>query len=728
MSIFNHFPHLTLNSDQQNAMEKIQAFLQSEDKVFLLKGYAGSGKTTLLKGVVDYLEDAGKKFQLMAPTGRASKVIHQKTGKIASTIHKGIYSFKNVEEINDKDGEETGRLIYRYKININENISGSVLIIDEASMISDVESVRETVVFGSGYLLSDLFEYARILEPGNGTKIIFIGDPAQLPPVGMNFSPAMQEEYIEEKFNICANTAELKLVMRQETDNGILNAATLLRNSMNAGYFNDFDLRENGKDIINPAFGNFLKEYKDAGSSKIVITYSNKAAQLINAIIRKEKYGDDLPVQEGDVMISGANNYAGGVLNGEFAVVATVSPNPLKREVAIKDKGKVELVWRAVEFVFPDDHEKTVCGYILENFLYDDNQTDLLVQQALQIDFRKRFPILKPGSPEFLIQMKSDKYCNPLKMKFGYAVTCHKAQGGEWEKVFVFWDYGVFGDVNFFEIVQDKNGRTHDGFYRWAYTAITRASKNLYCINPPYFNSFSGMAFVGAAAQSTLTDISGSSAQHEEIELTQELNEILQQYGLSNENKILQDHFLKTRHKLEKGLVEVIAWTKKGQYEVWYSCKRDEEKAAFKDWFDGSYEFKEKYTLIPNQTNSPGLFQEIVQLLKAPSLINISRNRTDSILDKIIFDYHIEESKPFLKALFDKLSELCNDKQITIKEIKHNDWHDRYWFEKKESKATINFYYNQKGFFGRVEPILKECNNPHLLIEFRKIIDHLKAS
>ena len=728
MPILSHFPHITLNSDQQNAVEKIETFLQNEDKVFLLKGYAGSGKTTLLKGIVEYLESMGKAFQLMAPTGRAAKVIRQKTGKDASTIHKGIYSFSDVEELKDKDGKETGKQVFFYTVNTNENVSGSVLIIDEASMISDIESVRETVVFGSGHLLSDLLAYARILEPGNNTKVIFIGDPAQLPPVGMNSSPALSEDYLKEKLELDIQTTELKMVVRQRADNGILNAATLLRTSMQAGYFNDFDLRQNGKDIFNPVYSDFLREYKAAGSNKIVITYSNKAAQFLNTLIRKDRFGEDLPVQESDILIAGANNYAGGVLNGEFAVVAKVSPNPERRQIAIRNKGQVELVWRAVELVFPDDTNKTVSGYILENFLYGDNQTDDLVQQALQVDFRSRYPELKPRTTEFLTQMKQDKYCNPLKMKYGYAVTCHKAQGGEWEKAFVFWDYGVSGDVNFFEEAQKSNGRTHDGFYRWAYTAITRASEKLYCINPPYFNSFSGMTFAGAEVQSALESISGKNENQVEIAVTKELFEVLDELGLANEHPLVQDQFIKTLYKLGQSMIEVVSWAKKGPYEVWYMVQRGDEKAAFKDWFNGSYRFKEKYTLIPDLTNSPGLFQESVQLMNTPGNINISRDITETLLDKIIFDYHVEETKPFLKALFDRLSEVCEEKKIAIKELRHNEWHDRYWFVKGDAKAVLNIYYNQKGFFSRVEPIAKDCNNPQLLTELRNVIDNLKLS
>jgi len=728
MKIFNHFHHLTLTNDQRNALEKLHAFLESEEKVFLLKGYAGSGKTTLLKGVVDYLEENKKRFQLMAPTGRAAKVIQQKTGKDASTIHKGIYSFSDVEEIIDKQGEDTGKLVYHYRLKNSETINGSVLIIDEASMISDKENTRETVVFGSGFLLSDLLEYARIIEPGNNTKIIFIGDPAQLPPVGMNHSPALDENYFKEKLGIDILSAEIKMVVRQTAENGILNAATLIRTSMQSGFFNDFNLQDNGKDIFNPVFSEFLNQYSNAGKNKIVITYSNSAAKLLNNMIRKDRFGSELPVQEGDIMIAGANNYAAGVLNGEFAVVAKISPNAEMRDIPIKNKGKVSLVWRGVELVFPDDQNKSVSGFILENFLYGDNQIDDLVQQALQIDFKMRNPALKSGTSEYLSQVKQDMYCNPLKMKFGYAVTCHKAQGGEWAKAFIFWDYGALGNVNFFEEVQESEGKTNNSFYRWAYTAITRASEKLFCINPPHFSSFSGMTFVGEEAQASLQNFSGKSENQVEITITNEVYEELKAFGLANEHPLVQDNFLKIRYKLGRAMIDVVSWQKKGQYEVWYQLKRGDEKAAFKDWFNSKYQFKEKFTLIPDRTNSQALFDESIQLINTPINISISRNNAESLLDKIIFDYHVEESKPFLKALFDRLSDACAESQISIKEIKHNEWHDRYWFVKGNAKATLNFYYTGRGLFSRVEPLKNECDDSDFLRELRDIIDKLKSS
>src|SRR5690554_6651941 len=195
MKILNYFKHIKLTSDQQNAVEKIDAFLKSDDKVFILQGYAGSGKTTLLKGVVEYLAYMRKRYQLMAPTGRAAKVINQKTGYKATTIHKGIYSFDKLEEVKDGDDKNDVSFLYQYKLYNNDEAHHSIFIVDEASMLSDVLSEGEFFRFGSGHLLNDLITYSKIQESTTTSKIIFIGDPAQLPPIGMRFSPALSQEY-----------------------------------------------------------------------------------------------------------------------------------------------------------------------------------------------------------------------------------------------------------------------------------------------------------------------------------------------------------------------------------------------------------------------------------------------------------------------------------------------------------------------------------------------------
>jgi ATP-dependent exoDNAse (exonuclease V) alpha subunit len=375
MQILNHFQHLNLTNDQRRALEQLHNFLESGERVFILQGYAGSGKTTLLKGFVEYLSSIGKQYQLMAPTGRAAKVINQKTGFESTTVHKGIYSFEELQEITQNEDEEGASFLYHYKIRNNTDVHNAVLIVDEASMVSDTLSQGEFFRFGSGYLLRDLIKYGRIQDAHTSSKLIFIGDPAQLPPIGMNFSPGLDSNYLRETYTVNIAHAEMKEVKRQDANNEILHAATKIRQCLTSGYFNDFDLRKNQRDIFTPPYQDFLETYKAQQGRKIIISWRNKTALDLNKEIRIDKFGADLPIQAADTVIIGGNNYRLGIMNGEFAVVAEASSSVESRDVSYKIKGggteRVRLTWRRIELILPDENNQTkkVSGYMLENYL-----------------------------------------------------------------------------------------------------------------------------------------------------------------------------------------------------------------------------------------------------------------------------------------------------------------------------------------------------------------------
>ncbi|HET7115603.1 MAG TPA: AAA family ATPase, partial [Hanamia sp.] len=435
MSIFNHFQDLTLSNDQNLALEKLEIFLNSLTQVFMLKGYAGSGKTTILKGLVEYLSSIEKEFALMAPTGRAAKVIRERTGQEAFTVHKGIYSYEELTEVDE--GES---FFYYYKIRNNVDVANKIFIIDEASMLSDAKSEGEFFRFGTGHLLSDLISFTRVNTNTAHSKIIFVGDPCQLAPVGDNSSKAFDAAYLAEKYGVNSDQVEMKEVMRQCSESGILKAASEFRKSITSDFYNNFNLRENGLDIFNPSSALFLETWEKASSPKIIITYKNKTCQGLNSQIRRLKFGNvDLPIQKGDIVIIGGNNYRKNVFNGEFAVVNEVSEKPTKRIIKFYGKPasksssekslakEVILSWRAIELVFPDaeSNNKIVTGQMLDNFLDGDNNLTPEEMQALYVDFKNRHKELKPKSEEFKESIINDEYFNCLKMKYGYSVTCH---------------------------------------------------------------------------------------------------------------------------------------------------------------------------------------------------------------------------------------------------------------------------------------------------------------
>lgn len=730
MKILSHFQHFNLTSDQHNALEKLDSFLKSDDRIFILNGYAGTGKTTLLKGFVEYLQSIDKRYQLMAPTGRAAEVITQKTGFTATTIHRGIYNFGYLEEIEHGEDETDVTFLYKFNLRDNADVYNSVLIVDEASMVGNTLNEGEFFKFGSGYLLNDLIDYSKTQEVSTSSKIIFIGDSAQLPPVGMNSSPALDLEYLNNTYGIEGSMVEMKEVKRQDADNGILNSASKIRQCLTSGFFNDFDLRENKRDLFNPAYHEFLDVYKAETSDKIIICYKNKTALELNKQIREDKFGEDLHIQKTDTVIIGANNYKLGIMNGEFAIVSEVSPNIVSRDVRFNLKGggkhTEKLTWREVTLVFPERSEenKVVSSYMLENFLYGGRELTRTEHLALYIDFKQRNSKIKKGTEEFKEALINDEFINCIKLKYGYAVTCHKAQGGEWNNAFVFWDRGSKADHNFYDLEHNSSGKTNSDFYRWAYTAITRASKKLFCVNPPYFSSFSDMSFIDVNVQNALRELEGKNGASVEVDFIDALPG-LERFGLENASLTIQNHFIERWYLLKKLSIDISSWQRKG-YEIWYQFKKGDEICGVKYSINGKDIFNKTYFLkLPKLSNSDQLYENVIKAICDGPKIEVNRDNVEGMLSQIEFDVTQEEEKPFLKVLYDNISEELQNGE-RIKEINHLPYKDRYSFEKGEEVCVVDFLYDGKGFFKQVEPIASKCNSSRLLDRIEEIISNLK--
>jgi tRNA A37 threonylcarbamoyladenosine biosynthesis protein TsaE len=723
MTIFNHFKHLNLSNDQEIALTKLEAFIASPAQVFMLKGYAGSGKTTILKGLVEYLNSIEKDFALMAPTGRAAKVMREKTGQEAYTIHKSIYSYEDMVEI-----EEGDSFFYYYKIRNNVDVTGKIFIVDEASMLSDAKSEGEFFRFGSSHLLSDLITYSRVAHPKVNSKIIFVGDPCQLPPVGDNSSKAFDASYLKERFNLSSEETEMKEVKRQGGDSGILSAGAKLRKSISAGFFNDFNLRSNGKDILNPNYETFLDTWQEAKSPKIIIASKNKTCLDLNLQIREKRFGKaNLPIQKSDIVIMGGNNYRKGIFNGEFAVINEISEQVTHRTIALRGKNPVTLYWRDVELVFPDaeSSNKIVKGKMLENFLNGDNYLKPEEIQALYVDFTNRNKGLKPRTEEFKEAIMQDEYFNCLLMKYGYAVTCHKAQGGEWDNVFTVWDHENQEGFDCFADRQLKRSKDNEGFYRWAYTAITRASKTLYALNPPFFNSYSSMAFLDDTVLNALNELIGNQVQTEEIILDNDLEQQLSELNLLEQPILLQDHFIKVRHAVRKQYIEIIGWEKIG-YEIRYSFMRNNEKAIFRTYVNGQNEFKKPFALMPNYSPNNSFNDALAEILNHLPNVSIMRNTAKSIISQIEFEFELEEEFPFTRSLFDDLVIILKELDISIEGIEHMRYKERYTFKRNIETTVVDFEYNMDGFFGRVVPIQKMTNSHLLLSNIKTALQTLK--
>lgn len=439
-------------------MEQLVERRGSDNYALLLKGYAGTGKTTLLSALVRSIPKDRFQTVLLAPTGRAAKVMSSYSGQSASTIHRHIYR---------KDSAEQGSLSFARKRNL---LSNTIFIVDEASMLSD------DVEMGYKGLLSDLIEY--VFERNNN-RLILCGDTAQLPPVGKLISPALDKKYLEAHFSLMLSEIELTDVVRQEQASGILYNATKLRD----------DIRRNATNIhFTTGFKDFYKMTSDrledglryaydhfGREETIIICRSNKAATGYNRYIRQAIFFTENELDAGDLLMSVRNNYSilpenissGFIANGDFLEIRKV----------LRYQDQYGFRFADIEAVFRDFPE--MGGFqlkILLDTLYSSSPNlERDKMQELYREVEKEYTDLttKKDKQE---AMRKDPFLNALQVKFAYALTCHKAQGGQWDTVFIEQGY----------LTDDK---IDIEFLRWLYTAVTRGKSQVYLVNfhPRFF-------------------------------------------------------------------------------------------------------------------------------------------------------------------------------------------------------------------------------------------------
>lgn len=447
--------------EQEITIESFVNFLFSPktDAIFLLKGYAGTGKTTLISALVKTLDQLKQKCVLLAPTGRAAKVFSHYAGHPAYTIHRKIYRQRTFS--NELDN-------FVMNANLHQH---TLVIVDEASMIAN-EGLSGGM-FGTGRLLDDLIHY---VYAGQGCRLMLIGDTAQLPPVGEEESPALSASMLE-GYGLEVTEHCLTQVVRQEQDSGILYNATSLRQYIaEEEYFSLPRIKADGFPDIRIISGGELIDtinecYDKAGMDEtMIICRSNKRANLYNKGIRNTILYREDELNTGDLLMVAKNNYYWGadckemdfIANGDIAVVRRVRRTHEMYGFRFAD----------VTLCFPDYNDLELDVKILLDTLHSDapaltREESNRLFQAVQEDYGditvKR---------ERMKKIKEDTWYNALQVKYAYAVTCHKAQGGQWQRVFV--DQGYMTE----EML------TPD-YYRWLYTAFTRATEVLYLVNWP---------------------------------------------------------------------------------------------------------------------------------------------------------------------------------------------------------------------------------------------------
>ena len=444
---------------QKEMADKVSEFitLNHPNVIFLLKGYAGTGKTTVLSALVRVLDTLKMKTVLMAPTGRASKVLSRYAGKPATTIHKKIYRQQSVSDGYGK---------FELDRNLNTN---TIFIIDEASMISN--NPQEQNIFGSGYLLSDVIEY---VMSGENCRLILAGDTAQLPPVGFSVSPALEEEELK-YFNLDVIKCELTEVVRQALKSGILENATTIRNLLaDEQYEGYWKIKTSGfKDIIQIGGADLIEEISNCYSKygideTIVVTRSNKRANKFNEGIRRSVLYREEQISTGDLVMSVKNNYYWAKQSEELSFIANGDIAEVVRIRKFEEKYGFNFVNVTLRLIDYKDVEID-CKIILDTLTSE-------APSLTQADHKKLFDEISEDYPEIRNKrklwekMREDEYFNALQVKFSYAVTCHKSQGGQWKAVFL--DHGY--------LIEEMIDRE---YLRWVYTAFTRPTERLYLVN-----------------------------------------------------------------------------------------------------------------------------------------------------------------------------------------------------------------------------------------------------
>lgn len=458
----------TLTPSQERLINALSAFTMNndDDAMLLITGYAGTGKTTMLSAFVEMLEEVKMKSVLLAPTGRAAKVLTSYSGHQAYTIHKKIYRQKS-----SKDGFG--------KFALDKNLhTRTVFIVDEASMVSNQK--QEGSVFGSGKVLDDLIEY---VYNGKGCKLILVGDSAQLPPVGLDISPALSPSTLGVYSESIAKE-QLVEVMRQRKESGILHNATLIRHRIESGDYTlplfelgayDDIQRISGTELIDRISETYDKK---SIQETIVVSRSNKRANKYNAGIRNTILYREEELVPGELLMVVKNNYywlmeetgLDFIANGDIIEVVRIH-----NYFNMYGYRFVDCTIRLIDYGVEID-AKLMLDVLYEEAPALSGEKNRNMFYTILEDYSE----LKPKRKQYQ-QVKNNEYFNAIQVKYAYAVTCHKSQGGQWKTVFI--DQGY--------VPKERIDRE---YLRWLYTALTRATEKVYLVNfPDYFFSDEGV-------------------------------------------------------------------------------------------------------------------------------------------------------------------------------------------------------------------------------------------
>lgn len=712
IKITDAFSEFDLNDGQAELVNRLGQFLEGKDEsVFLLKGYAGTGKTFITKGLTEYFRAIGRNYILAAPTGKASKVISSKTKSPAYTIHKTIYSFDDIAEY--RDDEEAGTETFKFyaQLAVNIHSADTVYIVDEASMVSDVYQEAEFFRFGSGFLLTDFLKFVNLDHNDHTKKIIFIGDNAQLPPVGMSFSPALSPDYLFHQHHVRSTTYELTQVVRQKAESGVIANVIPVRQALREKVFNTLTVDFGYPDVEEVQHKDLMKRYLESCGHKIngesiVIAHSNSDVADYNHQIREHFFPGQKELVAGDKVMVVTNSDAHGLFisNGDFGLIRRVLGSSELRTITLTrrapasgqvEKIQVPLMFRDVEIGFRDldGTPHFFRAKVFEELLYS-KEVNLSSDQnkALYLDFCIRNPDLPRKSTAFKHTLKSDPYFNALRLKFGYAITCHKAQGSEWNHVFV--------------KCKSHQSQLSADYFRWFYTAVTRTAAHLYLLDPPNHTIGGHTVLVpnpgisvllggktaetGPAAEPAVTsDASQDSLSDTHVDPDA--------FGIPAGASFLRALFAEVLKRTNAKNV-VIDSIHHNQYQEAYVFRRGSEFARI----NVSYNAKSRvaHFATPQLTE---LSAELADVLAPLRGLLLATDPTESTSE-------VSFSKPFLNEFHQRMSGLCTDDGIDIRKAVEQQWSLRYTFAKDGEIAVYDIWYNGKDQFTKCAPLVSACS------------------
>lgn len=707
-----------LTESQLNALKLISGFIDDETKkIFILNGAAGTGKTYLIKEIVTLLLEKEKSdFKILAPTGRACSNIREKIIHDVRTIHSQIYERTPDNDVKIKADDEEETKIYELYFDIKNNVDSveTLYIIDECSLLSDKFYKSEIFNFGSNKLLSDVLKYIKLLD--SNRKLILIGDDKQIQRGNFEIS-SLNTEYFKKELNIEIDNCELNEIVRYRENSTILKSATKIRESIESEIYNEFTIKPDGNSIIKLNKESIHEIYASLDKEKsVIIKYKNEDCNKTNQWVKTNVMHNKLEVVMGDLLmfyknyfLRKTNSYSNfpdydHISNGEIGKVTWIgNSEQIPVRYGRKNPKEILLKFHDIKIQLSNGSEHLI--KIFDNFIFSD-KTEITNEELIgfMVRFTKEFQLKngewpnpnKIGPVNYYKAIQSDEYFNAARVKHAYSITCHKAQGSEWQNVVV-----------------DFNGFTgyKEDFFRWSYTAITRAVDKLFIINEPKIYPYIKLNWTDnyTVLDTDIVNILFFNKSNISSENLQELSVI---FAIPNDNSeffkfftFLYGIFLPKQIAIDK-----VEHNLRGYY-VRYHLNKSDKKAALNFTFDNNYNFR-KPTIVNNATNDNQFATECINYILDYNYEFDINTSIDSVNNLLI--------KKFIADLSNVLKKI----ELKILSIEHLEYIERIVFKKNIELCVLHFNYNDDGFFTTVRPIKATSNE--IIQEIKIVVNDLK--